>query len=306
MGITFLIIFCVLFVIYVKSNQRIIVHDLGAKAEILYDKEHSLRLRGNIIKHKGTKKGNVAIFHGSTFIGRKLPICRMLSRTLSQRGYDVALFDFRGYGESDRPEGIMFEAYDLRKDVDVILSHLGWEECALIGYSLGASIAMNYCTSHKDSRVKAVVALSPGRQFYQRILANNAPEYNGYKTRYMKFTGLKNELPECLFRQIFANANIDNAFDYFKAKQHSALLLVDGEKERDNFKQYMREYYESISPPKAYQTIPGAHHFFNMSSLFSKFIKDKRQQVDIIYYDKKIYNEYTRVILNWLERYVKL
>jgi pimeloyl-ACP methyl ester carboxylesterase len=229
----------------------------------------------------------------------------MLSRTLSKQGYDVALFDFRGYGESDRPEGVTFENYDFRNDVDTILSHLQWDQCALIGYSLGASIAMNYCASYQDPRVKAIVSLKPGRRFYERILADNAKEYNAYKSRYIQFTGLKRKLPEHLFRSIFANANIDNAIDYFKTKHHSPLLLVDGEKEGDAFKQYMRKYFESIGEPKSYCTIPGAHHFFNMSSLFSKFIKDKRQQVDIIYYNKKIYHDYVHTILNWLEMHAE-
>jgi len=80
---------------------------------------------------------------------------------LLDEGYRVVAFDARGHGLSDKPHEIDAYADDaLTKDARVLLDLLGFEQCVLVGFSMGARTALHVAAI--DPRVRAVVAMGVG------------------------------------------------------------------------------------------------------------------------------------------------
>ncbi|MBW0101394.1 alpha/beta fold hydrolase [Pseudonocardia sp. KRD-291] len=85
-------------------------------------------------------------------------------RALAAAGYRVIAPDLRGFGDSDRPEGV--EQYTLRRtagDVLALADALGVEEFALAGHDWGASLGWAVATfSERVSRYAAFSVGHPG------------------------------------------------------------------------------------------------------------------------------------------------
>ncbi|NIK60871.1 alpha/beta fold hydrolase [Kribbella shirazensis] len=89
--------------------------------------------------------------------GRVLVFCPGLSSTqadlqelvgLLRRDYDVVTFDLRGHGLSSAADRYLFE--DFLSDLEAVMSHLAPERPLLVGYSLGADLAVHYASEHPE------------------------------------------------------------------------------------------------------------------------------------------------------------
>jgi len=81
---------------------------------------------------------------------------------LVENGFSVITPDLRGYGRSDKPEGV--ESYSiplLATDVMAILDHLGIERANVVGHDWGAAVAWTIGSLLPD-RTERLVALSVG------------------------------------------------------------------------------------------------------------------------------------------------
>lgn len=79
---------------------------------------------------------------------------------LAEAGYRAVAPDQRGYGQTDRPEGV--EAYttlNLVGDMVGLLDALGEEEAVIVGHDWGASVAWNAALMRPD-RFRAAIVLS--------------------------------------------------------------------------------------------------------------------------------------------------
>lgn len=76
----------------------------------------------------------------------------------SRAGYRVLRYDLRGYGRSSRPGA---EPYSHVDDLWSLLDHLGIEQAALVGCSMGGRIAID-ATLTDPSRVWALVPVAAG------------------------------------------------------------------------------------------------------------------------------------------------
>jgi pimeloyl-ACP methyl ester carboxylesterase len=82
---------------------------------------------------------------------------------LLDEGYRVIALDLRGHGLSARP--IDVEAYlddAMKQDVAALFDHLGLDDVVLVGYSMGADLALRFAAD--DSRVKALALLGIGAE----------------------------------------------------------------------------------------------------------------------------------------------
>ncbi|MDP9241915.1 MAG: alpha/beta hydrolase [Actinomycetota bacterium] len=69
----------------------------------------------------------------------------------------VLRFDMRGYGRSDRPAGPFSFVEDLR----AVMEAAGVERAAIVGCSVGGSVAIEFVLQHPDMAT-ALVAIAPG------------------------------------------------------------------------------------------------------------------------------------------------
>jgi pimeloyl-ACP methyl ester carboxylesterase len=80
-------------------------------------------------------------------------------------GRHAVLVDLLGFGFSDRPPGFSYTLVDHANAVTALLDHLGLSGCALVGYSLGGSVAIALAAARPDLVSRLVMAegnLEPG------------------------------------------------------------------------------------------------------------------------------------------------
>ncbi|MFZ0088301.1 MAG: alpha/beta fold hydrolase [Solirubrobacteraceae bacterium] len=112
------------------------------------------------IEYEVTGAGRpVVLVHGFPDSGR---LWRHQVPALAQAGYKVIVPDMRGYGESDKPDGV--DAYAMRLlvgDVLAVMSDAGAERAHLVGHDWGSAVAWAMATFAGD-RVDHLVAMSVG------------------------------------------------------------------------------------------------------------------------------------------------
>ena len=82
-------------------------------------------------------------------------------------GFRAIAMDTRGHGLSAKPhDAAAYADGALTRDVQALLDHLGLDSVAVVGYSMGAGIAL--ALGATDPRVRAVVALGVGSASIQR------------------------------------------------------------------------------------------------------------------------------------------
>jgi pimeloyl-ACP methyl ester carboxylesterase len=79
-----------------------------------------------------------------------------IAPALRRAGFRTVAIDQRGHGRSDKPYDIAAYADDrFAADVSAVLDHTSIEECALVGYSMGAFMALR--TAPREPRVSKLV-----------------------------------------------------------------------------------------------------------------------------------------------------
>lgn len=86
-----------------------------------------------------------------------------LAPLLAQR-WQVIAIDLRGHGRSDHlPPGTWYHYVDAFDDLEAVFTHFGWTEAALLGHSLGATLASLYAALRPErvERLCLIEALGP-------------------------------------------------------------------------------------------------------------------------------------------------
>jgi pimeloyl-ACP methyl ester carboxylesterase len=99
----------------------------------------------------------VLCIHGFASSGKVNWIDTGWVETLAGAGYCALVLDNRGHGASDKPHDP--EAYypsDMARDAVALLDHLGIEQAAVLGYSMGARIAAFMAFEHEERVACAV------------------------------------------------------------------------------------------------------------------------------------------------------
>jgi pimeloyl-ACP methyl ester carboxylesterase len=101
---------------------------------------------------------DVVLMHGLTAT-RHYTV--MGSKALPRAGYRLTTFDARGHGgSSPAPDRRAYEYRDLVEDLRAVLDHLGAEQAAIGGASMGAHTAMAFALAWPE-RVSALVQVTP-------------------------------------------------------------------------------------------------------------------------------------------------
>jgi 3-oxoadipate enol-lactonase len=104
-------------------------------------------------------------------------------RTFPEAGYRVIRYDLRGYGRSSRPTA---EPYSHVDDLWSVLDHLGVDQAALVGCSMGGRVAID-ATLTDPARVWALVPAAAGVSGFEASAEEEdwwedamAPAYEAY------------------------------------------------------------------------------------------------------------------------------
>jgi pimeloyl-ACP methyl ester carboxylesterase len=118
---------------------------------------------------------DVVLLHGLTATRRYVV---MGSKALPRAGYRVTTFDARGHGESS-PAGApeQYEYRDLVADLEAVLDHLGADQAALGGASMGAHTTMAFALAFPE-RVSALVQITPAYDGRPRSDSSDLAEWD--------------------------------------------------------------------------------------------------------------------------------
>ena len=87
-------------------------------------------------------------------------------------GRRLVLFDFLGWGDSDKPEGYPYTFANLEGDLDAVVEGLGLDRVVLVGHDASGPPAINWALAHPE-QVAALVLLNT---FYSPSETINPPE----------------------------------------------------------------------------------------------------------------------------------
>ena len=91
---------------------------------------------------------------------------------LVSEGRRVVVFDFLGWGRSDKPEGFPYTADNQTRDLDVVIEHLGLENVMLVAHDASGPPAIDWALAHPN-RTAALVLLNT---YYGLTPAARPPE----------------------------------------------------------------------------------------------------------------------------------
>jgi pimeloyl-ACP methyl ester carboxylesterase len=84
---------------------------------------------------------------------------------LAQNGFRVVSFDCRGHGESDKPHDPSFYGDRMLDDIEAVMDAAGTESANLLGYSMGAQLAIRFMML-KPARVRRLAVAGVGERYF--------------------------------------------------------------------------------------------------------------------------------------------
>ena len=227
------------------------------------------------------ERPGVLLLHGSTPVGRRLGLYRVLGAALARRGYTVLAPDQRGYGDSDDPpRRDDARAFDYVGDAKHLVSALASlasvdaERLHVVGHSFGGDVAL--AVGLVDPRLRRIVAVGPVRRFDERMGRPGAPLLAYQLRREMRYLSLSQPVPREVFLAYRFPMNLEGLLDRLVAPGHPPLLLIDGEREPAADRAWLAEVCARVAEPKRCLTLADADHYANVSSLGPFIVYDRR------------------------------
>lgn len=88
------------------------------------------------------------------------------------RSHHVLALDFRGHGDSDYPEELEVGAFNA--DLEGLCEHLGTPSIRLVGHSMGAQVALDHASRHRETQKLVLLDLARGASRRSRRVARLA------------------------------------------------------------------------------------------------------------------------------------
>jgi len=126
-------------------------------------------------KEKSTKA--IILAHGITVDKDEDGVFVDLANSLSDKGYSVFRFDFRGHGESSG-ESVDFSVNWEIEDLKVVVKYVedeGYKEIGLLGASYGGSSTTVYSAKHLSKNIKCLCLWNPVLNYDHTLLNPTLP-----------------------------------------------------------------------------------------------------------------------------------
>jgi pimeloyl-ACP methyl ester carboxylesterase len=236
-------------------------------------------VRGDIREYPG-----ILLLHGNTPLGRKLPIYKVLATKLVEREYIVLTIDFAGFGGSGDPFALgTKKALNSDRAVYTALNYLralenvNKNKIYIIGHSMGANAA--FSVGIKEASIKKIVVIGPARRTTERLLNPHDRNYFWNRWQDNRKIVYRKQFPLWYTKDYWLKTTLDSDMKkyipYFSQPSHKPLFLIDGEREHKKDKIYLQNFYENITEPKKYLTVPNSDHYFNIEGFCGLNFYDK-------------------------------
>lgn len=216
-------------------------------------------LHGWKLYAEGERAGAILSFHGNgDNISTQLPA----TFWLPAKGYDVTVFDYRGYGKSQGE----VDLDDIIGDMELMIAHAVKqlpedEKLIVMGHSLGASMAI-YAVANSAwrDRIKVLVTVSAFSDYHDVA---------------------REVLSESWLLWLFQwplSLTIDNSYrplDFIAAISPIPILILHSKSDEIIDIAHAERLYERAKPPKSFQLIEGGHN--------NIFVKPTNRQVLLDY-----------------------
>lgn len=122
------------------------------KKNVTWTAEDGTRLEGWIVfdpHYKGLKKGLIAHFHGNA---ENLTSHYLSMAWMTQHGFDLMVFDYRGYGTSEgksNPKGVYLDSLSALEYAHKLVIEQKYKNFIIMGQSLGGSLVLKALSVHK-------------------------------------------------------------------------------------------------------------------------------------------------------------
>ncbi|HLM57911.1 MAG TPA: alpha/beta hydrolase [Pyrinomonadaceae bacterium] len=224
--------------------------------DVWFETADGVKLHGWFFRGEGQPAATVIYFHGN---GGNLSYCGWVGAELSRRGFDVLLFDYRGYGRS---EGTPADERGLYADADAAYDFVTKERGAdpervvLYGQSLGTAAAADVAArkncgalileSGLSSAAEMAGVVFPWLPGFVRGLTKNKLDTKGklqsISCPVLVAHGSRDEvIPVSQGRALYDAAREPKRLQIIEGAGHNDLSNVGGEKYIDSLAEFVRQ-----------------------------------------------------------------
>ena len=213
--------------------------------ELEFEAADGVRLHGWLLPARAPRRGSILFLHGNA---ENISTHIASVAWLPARGFDVLLFDYRGYGRSEGSPSLAGLQLDVEAALATLLARpeIDPDRIVVFGQSLGASLAIT------------ALATSPRRRQIHALVVEGA--FTSYRELAReKLAGFWLTWP----LQVPLGLTIDDSYRPIDAIGELApmpLLIVHGEADRVVPPDHALALYEAARPPKTLWLVPGAGH----------------------------------------------
>jgi uncharacterized protein len=213
--------------------------------EVDFAAADGVRLHGWYLPASAPRRGSILFLHGNA---QNISTHIASVAWLPAQGFDVLLFDYRGYGRSGSSPSLPGLHLDFEAALETLLARPGTDpdRVVVFGQSLGGSLAIT------------ALAASPRREQVQALIVEGA--FTSYRALAReKLAGLWLSWPF----QVPLGLTIDDRYrpvDVIGELAPLPLLIVHGEDDQVVPREHATALYEAARPPKTLWLVPGAGH----------------------------------------------
>ena len=223
----------------------------------------------------------VILVHGEHHPGSRLGLYRVLGSRLAERGIVVLTIDLPGFGDSPSPRPPWrVEQFTGYTAVQTAYAHLkrspriDLRRISLIGHSFGGSVVV--AAALRDPWIHSVIALGPTRRVEERRLGRSARETLRWQARFTVARGLRPWPGLTVVSEVWRRLSLEYQVAFWQHPNHVPLLLLDGEIESLEDRQFLEALATQLAPPVSYRTVPAADHYLNTAGWGPWVIYDER------------------------------
>ena len=211
--------------------------------EVRFKASDGVELWGWFLKAEGPPKGTVIHFHGNA---QNISTHIVESYWLPQYGYNVLLFDYRGYGKSQGRVTRAGTVLDGHAAVDYLLSREDVDPNRLVmfGQSLGGAVGLVVAADRPEI---AAVVVDAAFGDYRRIA-----------TRHVRKIFLFEPLAALLVRMLISKGH--DPIDVLDRLSPRPLFVIASGNDKICYPELSRELFDAAGEPKQFWLVDGAEH----------------------------------------------